>query len=144
MRHWRISNYADLSGLGGLRVAARWHSKGRPIIYTAEHPAGALSEFLAHVNREDMPDHFQMLTIETGSESPPAAAHPPADWIKDPKISRAIGDGWLAGRSSLLLRVPSALVPEAFNVLVNPLHADAGGLKIVRSAKVQLDSRFAR
>lgn len=144
MRLWRISNYPDLSGLGGLRFAARWHSKGRPIIYTAEHPAGALSEFLAHVNREDMPDHFQMLTIETSGDSPPSAPRLPEGWIKDLNATRAIGDEWLAGRSSLLLRVPSALVPEAFNVLVNPLHADAGGLKVVGTAKVPLDSRFAR
>jgi RES domain-containing protein len=147
VRLWRISNYADLSGQGGLRFAARWHSKGRPILYTAEHPAGALSEFLAHLDRGDVPDHFQMLTIDTGRDEQPeplAAGALAENWLKDLRATRALGDAWLAAKRSLMLRVPSALVPEAFNVLVNPLHQDAAGLKVIGIAKVPLDDRFSR
>jgi RES domain-containing protein len=145
VRLWRISNYADLSGLGGLRFAARWHSKGRPIVYAAEHPAGALSEFLAHMDRSDLPRSFQMLTVVAGEdaslETLPAEALPP-DWLINIRATRRLGDAWLADRRSLLLRVPSALVPEADNVLINPQHPDAGKLKIVNVAQVPLDSRF--
>ena len=147
MRLWRISNYADLSGMGGVRFPARWHSKGRPILYTAEHPAGALTEFLAHMDIEDMPTNFQLLTIEAPDDVVlPAvnAAQLPEGWATNLSTTRAIGDSWLRDGTSLLLRVPSVLVPHAFNVLINPMHGDAASLKTVSSEKVPLDSRFKR
>ena len=145
MRLWRISNYADLSGTGGVRFAARWHSKGRPILYAAEHPAGALAEFLAHLDLEDIPDAFQLITIATDAE--PAGLNStdlPPDWTANRAATRAIGDGWLKSGSSLLLRVPSVLVPDACNVLVNPQHPDAGRLRSLKSERVPLDQRLAR
>src|SRR5687767_3600881 len=121
MKLWRISNYADLSGMGGVRFPARWHSKGRPILYTAEHPAGALTEFLAHMDIEDMPVNFQLLTIQLPDETPQPqlnADRLPDGWASNLAATRAIGDAWLRDGTSLLLRVPSALVPQAFNVLI--------------------------
>jgi RES domain-containing protein len=147
VRLWRISNYADLSGLGGLRFSARWHTRGRPVIYAAEHPAGALAEFLAHLDLDDMPERFQLLTIEAAAGAKSASLDPaslPRSWKRNLNATRAAGDRWLAEGRSLLLRVPSALVPEAFNVLINPLHPHISKLKIVNKARVPLDSRFAR
>ena len=145
MRLWRISNHADLSGTGGVRYSARWHSKGRPILYAAEHPAGALAEFLVHVDLADMPSAFQMITIDIESAPPANSVDPaslPADWTTNHSVTRAIGDAWLKSGDSLLLRVPSVLVPDAFNVLVNPAHADAARMRIVKSERVPLDPRF--
>ena len=51
MELWRISNYADLSGIGGLKAAGRWHSQGRRIVYLADHPSSALLEMLVHMDR---------------------------------------------------------------------------------------------
>lgn len=147
MRLWRISNHADLSGMGGFRFSARWHSKGRPILYTAEHPAGALTEFLAHIDLQDMPSTFQLITIDIDGAPPAPTVDPaslPADWTTNHAATRAIGDAWLKSGGSLLLRVPSVLVPDAFNMLINPTHADAGRMRIAKSEKVPLDSRFGR
>lgn len=147
MRLWRISNYADLSGMGGVRFPARWHHKGHPILYAAEHPAGALAEFLVHLDLEDLPDRFQLLTLELPDGTPCpdiGGAALPEDWANNPMATRAIGSRWLKARDSLLLRVPSVLVPDAFNVLVNPQHPDAGTLKLVKTERVPLDSRFIR
>ena len=147
MRLWRISNYADLSGMGGVRFAARWHSKGRPILYAAEHPAGALTEFLTHLGLEDIPDAFQLITMEVPEAAKPGElrlADLPPDWTSNRATTRAIGDGWLKGGSSLLLRVPSVLVPDAFNMLVNPQHPDAAGLRILKTEQVPLDQRLVR
>ena len=55
MELWRISNYADLSGIGGLRAAGRWHSQGRRIVYLADHESSALLEMLVHMDRDLMP-----------------------------------------------------------------------------------------
>jgi RES domain-containing protein len=144
---WRISNYAGLSGMGGVRFPGRWHGKGRPILYTAEHPAGALTEFLVHIDLEDIPQRFQLLTIETPDASPLPAVNPddlPSGWTSNLAATRAIGDRWLHAGESLLLRVPSVLVPGAFNVLINPEHQEAAGLKLLKAEKVPLDSRLAR
>jgi RES domain-containing protein len=145
MRLWRISNYADLSGLGGLRYSARWHTRGHPILYTAEHPAGALAEFLVHLDREDIPDTFQLLTFEVDDIVTPEIVEVkrlPRGWINDPRVTRARGDEWLASGRGLLLRVPSSIVPDAYNVLVNPRHADARKMRIARVTKVPLDDRL--
>lgn len=148
MRLWRISNHADLSGTGGLRFSARWHTRGRPIVYAAEHPAGALSEFLVHIDLEDFPESFQLITIDIDDAVPTPTIEPhrlPASWINDATISRKLGDTWLAAASSsLLLRVPSVIVPDTWNVLINPGHPDAGKMRIVKTEKVPLDRRLAR
>lgn len=146
MKLWRISNYADLKGLGGLLFPARWHSQGRPIVYAAEHPAGALVEFLVHATRDDLPDSFQLLTITCDA----ALALPQletsqlgAAWTGELGVTRALGDRWLADQSSALLRVPSVILPDTWNVLINPLHADAQLLRISQRQQVPLDARLS-
>lgn len=147
MRLWRISNYADLSGRGGFVFSARWHTKGREIIYAAEHSAGALSEFLVHTNLEDIPASFQLITIEIDDGLKIETILPrqlPSGWAENTAITRAIGNKWLIGNSSLLLRVPSVIVPDAYNMLINPNHADASKMRFVKSEHVPLDSRLGR
>lgn len=58
MELWRISNYADLSGEGGLRAAGRWHTRGKRIVYLTDHPASALLELLAHMDRDLIPSSY--------------------------------------------------------------------------------------
>jgi RES domain-containing protein len=63
---WRISNYADLSGTGGVLHPGRWHHRGRPIVYLAESPAAALLEVLVHVQVShpgELPAHYQLMEI---------------------------------------------------------------------------------
>jgi len=109
---WRISNHRDLAGAGGLRAGGRWHSPGRAIIYCAEHPASALLEILAHLdvaNLAALPDGYQLLEIDVPDaveiESLPTHALT-LKWQSDEASTQAIGDRWLASRSSALLRVP--------------------------------------
>lgn len=145
MRLWRISNFADLDGVGGLLYPARWHNAGRPILYTAESPAGALLEILAHLDREDLPDNIQLIEIET-SDSATVESLPPdaldANWRDDIAVTRAIGDAWLKAGTSLLLRVPSVLAPRTYNVLVNPRHADSARMRIIATERFPFDGRL--
>lgn len=143
MRLWRISNYADLSGRGGLFFSARWHTRGAPIVYAAEHPAGALLEFLVHMGEQELPSHFQMLTIEgTDDVSTSTTDALPEGWQTDIDATRAMGDRWLHGGSSALLNVPSAIVEDAHNILINPLHPHAAKLRITKVARATLDPRL--
>jgi RES domain-containing protein len=144
---WRISNHNDLEGRGGLLAPGRWHSLGRRIVYTAETPAGALAEALVHleIDLAGLPKSYGLLKIEAPDD---IAIHMVAvrelgrDWTTNEIATRTMGDEWLAANSSALLRVPSAIVPETFNVLVNPQHSDARRLKILWHEFYPWDSRL--
>ena len=149
MRVWRISNFTDLSGDGGLRVAGRWHSRGRRIVYLSDHPASALLEVLVHleVAPEDLPTNYQLLAIDAADDVPFDAVDADslaADWDRDTAASRAHGDAWVESGHTALLRVPSAIVPFAFNWLLNPAHADAARVRIGAVRTVSFDPRLLR
>lgn len=144
---WRISRHAALDGAGGLLVVGRWHTRGRPVIYSSRNPATCLLEALVHmeIDAEDRPDHFEIFEIKApdrvASEQRTASSLP-RGWRQDIAMTQAVGDEWLASHRSLLLEVPSALVPETWNVLINPAHKQARMLKIVRVYSHPFDQRF--
>jgi RES domain-containing protein len=148
LRYWRISNHTDLAGTGGLRVGGRWHSAGRPVVYLADHPAGALLEVLVHLigaNLAALPESYQLLEVRTRGQVAAQRVRPeslPRDWRAQPHLTRALGDAWLKGGKSALLDVPSALVPGATNTLLNPRHAHAVRLAIVAVARHPFDERL--
>jgi RES domain-containing protein len=144
---WRVSNYETLDGVGGLYVSGRWHTKGQPVIYCTQNPATALLETLVHIeiDSEDRPERFQVLRIEGPdplSMEKVEAGSLPENWADELGITQTIGDHWLGEGRSLLLQVPSVLVPETWNVLVNPQHAEATRLKITATYEHAFDVRL--
>ncbi len=145
---WRISNFRSLSGEGGLLYSARWHTAGRPIVYLAASPAGAMIEVLVHLelDEDDLPPAYTLLHVE----APPTLAIEELrvgkhdDWKTDLPLSRSIGDAWLKGAKTALARVPSAILPNTFNYLLNPLHSDAKRIKIAGATKANFDPRLLR
>lgn len=149
MRVWRISNFANLSGEGGRRAAARWHTAGRPIVYSAQHASTALLEVLVHqyLSPDDLPDRYQYLEIEVPdsiSKEIISASSLPTDWRQDVSLTRAKGDAWLAAGKVALLEVPSVVAPAEWNLLINPAHADASQISIVQVFPYPLDQRLKR
>ena len=144
---WRISNYETLDGVGGLLVSARWHTKGHSVVYCTLNPATALLEILVQmeIDSEDHPERFHILKIEgpdsLSIEKIEVDSLSP-NWAEDLNATQAIGDRWLSERRSLLLQVPSVLVPETWNVLVNPQHSGANLLKITATYEHPFDSRL--
>ena len=144
---WRISNHADLSGAGGLLHSGRWHHRGRPVIYLAESPAGALVEALVHVQAAspaELPRNYQLLEIALPADASTVDVSPQlkSSWRDSDATTRALGDAWLAGQTRLLLRVPSAVVGRSFNRLFNPLHAQAAACRVVSIAHYPFDERL--
>ena len=143
---WRISNHADLKGIGGLRAGGRWHFAGQPVVYLAEHPALAFLEVLLHQDirkMEDLPTDYQLLQIEVEDSIAVAEISDwPEDWKSNNSWSRSAGSEGLASRSSLLLKVPSVLVPYASNYLFNPAHPDAETVRIIEARRVDHDPRI--
>lgn len=150
MKLWRVSNHADLSGRGGLRAGGRWHSPGRPIVYTAEHPALAVLEALVHLEINSfrgLPSHYQLLEIDVPegiSRESISDSLVEGRWSEDIAKTRAIGDAWLEQHRAVLLGVPSAVVPKSGNWLVNPLHPDVARFAIVSVTRFPFDSRMIK
>lgn len=144
MELWRISRHRDLSGAGGLRAAGRWHHAGHRVVYLAESPAGALLEVCVHTSANDIPPDFTLLKVEgTGLKSTsPNPGDLPEDWTRQLNITRDLGSAWLPGNTSALLRVPSALVPETWNYLLNPAHPEATKLQITAEYSYPFDRRL--
>ena len=130
---WRISRHRDLTGAGGLRAPGRWHHAGQPIVYLAGSPAAALLEICVHTSANDIPPDFTLLKIEADGIKRDAIgpSNLPADWVPDIFATRNIGSAWLRSGAGALLEVPSAIVPETVNYLLNPVHAEAGKFGIV-------------
>jgi RES domain-containing protein len=139
MRIWRVCRrpFADLSGEGARHYGGRWNSPGRPMVYAAESAALAVLEVRVHLDLDwrVLPDDYVLMTIETGDLVAETLAETPGD-------PRAAGDAWLASGRSALLRAPSVIVPESFNVLVNPAHRDAARLAVASIRPFAFDARL--
>ena len=148
---WRISNYTDLSGIGGVRAAGRWHSQGRRIVYLADHPSSALLEMLVHMDRDLIPPTYQLLridippgmTIETVMTGD-LAGDLAGSWWNDMTASREIGDRWLDQSTSALLQVPSAISAQGQNFLLNPAHPDAAKVIVAEIFHAPFDARLLK
>jgi RES domain-containing protein len=140
---WRISNYADLSGIGGLRAAGRWHSQGRRIVYLADHPSSALLEMLVHMDRDLIPSTYQLLRVIAPSDIMIESVDDlPSNWRTETMASREIGDRWIDGSASALLQVPSAISQQGRNFLLNPAHPDAVRVAVTEIIRAPFDSRL--
>lgn len=157
MRLWRIAadtrEYTadDLSGKGAEKTGGRWNQEGSPVVYCAGSVALACLETVVHLDLAGLPLNRFLVAIDVPDEIwaareewPPEAL--PVGWsaIPEGKVSVEAGDRWLAGLGSALLLVPSVIVPEEFNILLNPRHPDARGITAVKRRPWFFDQRLSR
>lgn len=154
MRVYRIAKakYASsagemLSGRAGYLAGARWHSKGRAIVYTATSLSLATLEIAVNLKQPRYIPAYRMLEVEVPDSEviQLAPENLPAGWdIKNdvPRLARAIGDRWLKERVSLAMRVPSAVIESEWNVLLNPLHAEFARLEYGEPMAFPFDPRI--
>lgn len=135
---WRIATDTpeyeahDLSGKGAERSGGRWNRPGRPVLYTASTVSLACLETIVHLNAGALPLNRFLVEIVVPDDvwavrQVLPRQNLPVGWsaIPEGRVSLDIGDRWLRDGSSALLGVPSVIVPEEFNVLINPRHSDA-------------------
>ncbi len=139
MELWRLCRrpYADLTGAGARRLGGRWNSAGRPVVYLAEHPALAALELRVHLDLpfELLPADFVLMRVAL-----PDRLVGGLDAI--PPATAATGDAWLTEARSAALRVPSVLIPHAWNVLLNPRHPRAEQARVVTVEPFGFDPRL--
>lgn len=143
---WRISRHRDLSGAGGQKAPGRWHYAGQPVVYLAGTPASALQEVCVHTSANDVPPEFTLLRIEGPNVKIPVIKPEklPQDWHTNQASTRDLGTAWLRKNGSVLLQVPSALVPKTANFLFNPSHPDAAKFRIVEAFPYPFDVRLKK
>lgn len=94
---------------------------------------------------DHLPATYRLLKIEAQDEIASDSvdlASLPANWTVQETVTRAHGDSWLRDGKTALLRVPSAIMPETTNCLLNPLHPDAARVRITASTAHAYNARF--
>ncbi len=152
MRAWRIckSKYVvtAFDGEGAFRYGGRWNSRGIRLVYLGGNPSISALEIV--VNTDDSEDLYRIpyvlipVDFDEGLVTRPEKI--PDDWKQDPPppSSAAVGDTWVRSGKSVVLEVPSAVIPLERNFILNPLHKDFGQIKIGGPQKFEFDSRLAK
>lgn len=136
-----------LSGKGAAKFGNRWNSKGTEIIYTAESRALAMAEVSVHLTLATLPNDFVMIEIEIPDEIKIGVIKQkelPKNWNEHPPNSKTqkIGDAFIDNLDFCILKVPSAVVHEDYNYLLNPYHKDLKKIKIISIKNFPFDKRI--
>lgn len=148
MKVYRISRTKwakDLSGEGARLYGGRWNRKGVPCVYTATSRSLAVLEYSVNVALDDIPRWLSMVTLEVPDHyQDQKMAQLPGNWSESPAPSstRELGTKWLNDCKHLLLRVPSSVIPQEFNILINPLHPELKEVKILSVEDFVYDVRI--
>ena len=136
----------DLSGTGARLYGGRWNSEGKAAVYLASSRALAVLEVLVHLPPLLIPSDFCIIEVEVPDNNiyNLPMADLPANWkdISQPVALRKIGDEFLKKGDHLMMKIPSAIVPEEFNFLLNPQHSDAKKIKLLKKDTFNFDERL--
>jgi len=152
---WRIAKHTpmysadDLSGGGAKMTGGRWNSKDQAVVYTSESIALATLETLAHLGDRVAIRNAFLVRVEVPAavwaerETVPVTALDPT-WVAEPAGLTTIkfGDAWLQSLRSPLIEVPSVIVPEEKNILINPAHTMSRKIRASVSRQYMYDPRL--
>ena len=141
----------DLSGAGAKITGGRWNAPGDALIYTSETRALGCLETVVHLNAGGLPLNRYLVSVmipasvwaKARTETTDSV---PVGWDADPsgRASIQFGTTWIRSVASALLRVPSVIVPDEYNVLINPLHPDSEEIFALKIRKWLYDPRLTK
>ncbi len=152
-RAWRLIPKKRLqdafTGEGARIGGGRWNHVGTPVVYVSESLSLAALELFIHFPRKeiklsaslvaipvDIPVSLKMVDISVKDLNPDWRTSPP------PNSTRDIGTEWVKRGATLILRAPSAIIPDEYNLVINPNHADFNKIKIGVPQPFSLDERM--
>ena len=153
MRVYRIERgrylKTTLSGIGAsMSKGYRWNGFSTRLVYTSESRALATLEVSVHLDlSEDLPTDRFYVEIEIPDEvaiQEIEIEDLPGGWNANPpdRTTQSIGDDFLLQGETAVLKVPSSIVPQEYNYLINPLHPDTGSIKVISKAAMNFDQRL--
>lgn len=141
--------HTAFDGEGARRAGGRWNSRGTRVVYLAKTISLAALEILVHLDDAGLRASYSFIPISFPaacvSTPPKKGVEPlPDDWATTPAPlgCARYGDEWAASGKSLILRVPSVIVPWESNFLLNPLHSDWDKAKIGEAQSFDFDPRL--
>ena len=136
----------DLTGEGARLHGGRWNQKLVRCIYTSESRALALLEYTANVNIEEIPRALSVTTFEIPEDAifQIATAKLPGDWLvcPAPSSTKDLGSSMLTELGHLVIKIPSAIVADEFNYLLNPAHPHYEKIRILEVRDFVYDVRL--
>lgn len=132
IRAWRLikAEHADdaFTGEGARRGGGRWNSKGVPVVYTSGSLSLATLEVVVHTSFYRALENYVCIPIDFNINLSQSIATEdlPDNWTADPipQSVKELGDRWIQNQESVILKVPSAIIPVEYNYLINPSHPD--------------------
>lgn len=136
----------DLSGEGARLYGGRWNREGDAVVYFCESLSLCVLELLTRIDFKFLTDDYYYLVVEIPDEFSRFKINPkdlPDNWRNNPPISATqdFGSRWLKLNKQFALKIPSAVLSQEFNYLINPNHPSASKLKVIKTGKLSLDSR---
>jgi len=138
-----------LTGIGAsMSKGYRWNSFNTKLVYTAENRALATLEVSVHLDlSEDLPTDRYYVEIEIPVNitiQEVKVEDLPEDWNSNPPTitTQTIGDDFVFQNESAILKVPSSIVPQEFNYLINPNHPDSKRIKVIGKTSMNFDPRL--
>jgi RES domain-containing protein len=147
---WRITKIkfqdSAFTGEGAEIAGGRWNSQGTRIVYASSSVSLAVLEILVHLSSSILPAYILIpFSFDEKLVSELKEEDLPKDWASHPPVaSQQIGDNWVQDQTSLLLKVPSVVVPLEANYLLNPAHPEIDKINISQPVPLPLDGRLTR
>lgn len=146
---WRLvrPDFAPgLDGKGAELWGGRWNSPGLPAVYCASHLSLAVLEYFVHLppgmRRRDALPRMTAVELRLDGGAVEVTGEEALLRLDDPAWCRAHGDDWLRRGEAPALEVPSAVVPQERNVILNPRHGDFGRVRVVGMERYRFDVRM--
>jgi RES domain-containing protein len=148
---WRIANKKHaataFSGDGAKTYGGRWNPPGYAAIYAAQSISLAILEMLVHLDEDQDIQAYVIAPVEFDDTQITSLSEDnlPKSWASLPigEETQLIGKVWLESMQSLVLKVPSCLVPQESNFIINPRHPAFPSLNIGQPQPLQIDPRLA-
>ena len=136
----------DLSGTGSKQYGGRWNEKGTAMIYFAASRAMAVMEVLVHVRPDQIVRDFSLAVFELPDVDILTIniADLPANWknLEYGDGLKKLGEKFIKDQKHLIMKVPSVILEEEFNILLNPTHALTNNVKMLEKRPFKFDTRF--
>lgn len=149
---WRIVKKrfaaAAFDGEGAAAFGGRWNSPGVQVVYVASTRSLAALEMAVHLDRAALLASFVFIPCDFDERLVTAIDRRtlPAGWRRDPPPAElaVLGDAWVASGRSAILSVPSAVIEDEPNFLLNPAHGDFRRIRIGKPQDFVFDRRLGR
>ncbi|GEQ85741.1 hypothetical protein ULMS_12490 [Patiriisocius marinistellae] len=150
MKIYRIVKEAykdDLSGEGARLFGGRWNNRGDAMLYFSEHLSLCVLEILVHLDYQFIDNDFYYIEASIPKENLMSAQEqavllPQWNALVSQTHTENWGSLWLKNRTSLAMAVPSVVLPQENNILVNPKHPLISKLEITKVERLKIDERI--